>query len=182
MAQVTTTKSGDPERGEPTTLKLPSRDPQLFLLRGGRRAWGGISTPLDDPDFSNQLKSLDRLAPLSTSFLDVGCGRGLMMSYVKRLNPSITVVGIDVRAEALLHAARHGEARRVDALQYKNYKDHDLIYLYRPLVEYREQLALESLIIREMSVGATLVSLLPVHHLLCRPRERGCYTKEKPSL
>jgi hypothetical protein len=99
------------------------------------------------------------------------------MAYMKELNPRIKVTGIDVQTEMLHQASQFGEVRRVDALKYRDYGNHDLIYLYRPLVDHREQLTLENFIISEMRVGATLISLLPAHHRLCQPKERGWYTK-----
>jgi SAM-dependent methyltransferase len=155
--------------------------PQQFILRQGSRAWGGISTPLsdaefaEDPDFSPQLCHLRKMLKQSSSFLDVGCGCGEIMSYAKKVNPQLRVVGIDVRPAAAAQAKRYGEVICEDAFRYKGYGEFDLLYMFRPLVSFREQMMLEEHVIRNMKRGATLISLLPAHHLLLGVGRRGVF-------
>lgn len=152
--------------------------PRTFPLGGDRLAYGGLCTPFEDSEFRPQLKRLADLVKRSRSFLDIGCGVGNMLEWAKELNSELSVTGLEVRPAAVRVASRVGSVIKADALKFDRYHGFDLLYMYRPLVEYRHQLLLENHVIERMRVGATLVSLLPAHYRLCGAGAHGIYTKE----
>jgi SAM-dependent methyltransferase len=60
--------------------------------------------------------ALDRHAPTARSFLDLGCGTGLVMAALQAHRPHLELTGVEPTAEALQHASRRvPEARLVVA-------------------------------------------------------------------
>jgi SAM-dependent methyltransferase len=87
-------------------------------------------------------------------FLDVGCGPGSKMMRA-RDTYGLDVTGIEIVPEYAAEAGRHGlDVRLGDALDFKDYGEFDLIWIYRPFRDPDLEAALEDLIWDQMAVGA----------------------------
>jgi SAM-dependent methyltransferase len=87
-------------------------------------------------------------------FLDVGAGPGSKMMRA-RDQYGLDVTGIEIVPEYAAEAGRHGlDVRLGDALDFKDYGEFDLIWIYRPFRDPDLEAALEDLIWDQMAVGA----------------------------
>jgi SAM-dependent methyltransferase len=50
--------------------------------------------------------TVSRYFPNATSLLEIGCGTGFVLQGLRRMRPELTLVGADLHAGGLLHAAR----------------------------------------------------------------------------
>ena len=100
-------------------------------------------------------------------FLDVGCGVGNIMILAKRAGFGI-VEGIEYEKRNIdqaiispspsLHNSAYGTIHHMDAFDFENYRDFDVIYYYCPISDYLLEERLEKLIESQMKVGAYLVA------------------------
>lgn len=145
---------------------------------GGRKAYGSLFTPLESREYREQIEILFTHLERASSFLDIGCGFGNMLRLAKETNPQLATYGVEVQELPARFAGDYGTVYRTNALSFKGYDNFDVLYMYRPLVEYRDQLELEELVTSKMRKGATLISLIPAHARLLGGRgQRGVYTK-----
>lgn len=92
------------------------------------------------------------------NFLDVRSGIGTKLAVAHDLF-GLSAMGLERDSELAFYA---DEAHRVtltcDALEYKGYGDHDIIWLYRPYRDSLHQAKLEHKIYEEMNTGAIIAS------------------------
>jgi SAM-dependent methyltransferase len=90
-------------------------------------------------------------------FLDVGAGPGSKMIRA-RDTYGLDVTGIEIVPEYAAEAGRRGlDVRLGDALDFKDYGDFDLIWLYRPFRDPGLQADLEETIWYQMAAGALVM-------------------------
>lgn len=98
-------------------------------------------------------------------FLDVGCGAGNIVLLAKKIfHWPTNICGIE-RDRKLSEVTCQFmdfdvEVFNMDAFNFKNYTDFDIIYYYCPIADYELQKKLELLIEKKMKVGAYLIPFL----------------------
>lgn len=133
----------------------------------------------------NRAKELSRLTESDKcwtdvghlSFLDVGCGPGNILQLVnaysllryslsrnkQRRNMGFYLNGIehDLRLAKIADASRLGCITHGDALEYKHYKQHDIIFYYRPIKDKELGEELDKKIYHAAKPGAIIIPNLP---------------------
>jgi len=92
-------------------------------------------------------------------FLDVGCGTGLTLHIARALGFDAYGIETDEAALSLLQST-HGITDRIiieDALKYSNYKDYDVVFMYRPFNNEDLQRQLETHIMASMKQHGILI-------------------------
>jgi SAM-dependent methyltransferase len=90
-------------------------------------------------------------------FLDVGAGPGSKMIRA-RDSYGLDVTGIEIVPEYAAEAGRHGlDVRLGDALDFTDYRDFDLIWVYRPFRDPDLEADLEKIIWDGMRAGAVVM-------------------------
>lgn len=88
-------------------------------------------------------------------FLDVGCGPGTKIRLAQRLF-GLLGEGIEIDQKMAAVASVYTEVTLGDALDYKRYGDHEIIWLYRPFRDPDLEAELEQRIMEQMKPGAIL--------------------------
>jgi SAM-dependent methyltransferase len=97
------------------------------------------------------------LAAPGNRFLDVGAGVGSKMLRA-RDTYGLDITGIEIVPEYAAEAGRAGlDVRLGDALDFRDYGDYDLIWLYRPFRDPGLQADLERIIWDQMAPGAIVM-------------------------
>lgn len=88
-------------------------------------------------------------------FLEVGSGIGLVALTFNSIFNNSTILGLEINDELITKSLI--PTLKCDCLLFENYKDYDVIYMWRPLLN-EKQIELENKIISEMKLGAILVT------------------------
>lgn len=115
--------------------------------------WGEVNNLIDTLSFLfKALKNHD-----DDQFLDVGCGIGNIMQLAK-------AVGFDAHGieynKTLEPLSICNNIKYIDGFKYKDYANYDVIYMYHPIEDHKLELKLEASIMRQMKVGAYLMTPL----------------------
>jgi SAM-dependent methyltransferase len=112
--------------------------------------------PFPMSDFISMLDEGFAAAP-GNRFLDVGAGPGSKMMRA-RDTYGLDVTGIEVVPEYAAEAGRHGlDVRLGDALDFTDYGEYDLTWVYRPFRDPLLQADLEKIIWDQMAPGAVVM-------------------------
>lgn len=99
------------------------------------------------------LKDLYKIYQPNLKFLELGCGVGNVLRFAKNIGFKVT--GIEINQNLIQNTE---EVINMDILNYpvENYKDYDVIYIYRPLKNGYDDYI--NLIIENMKEGSILIT------------------------
>ena len=69
----------------------------------------------------------------SKSFLDIGCGNGLVINVFSCFFSFMDTSNNKIHGIDLNPSITNKKIKKIDAFKYKNYNQHDVIYLYNPI-------------------------------------------------
>lgn len=133
------------------------------------------------------LWALTHYFPLTSNYLEIGCGTGFVLSAVQRAFPQINVVGADIFLEALeIAAARTPRATllQIDAYHLPFENEFDVIGAFDVIEHLEQDVAVLSQLFEAVRPGGGIMLTVPQHPFLWSEvdvysRHRRRYTRHE---
>lgn len=145
--------AGEPSDADYQYAELFAAEPSHFWFRARNRlvVW-----------------ALQRYFPHATSFLEIGCGTGFVLSGIEQANPQLRVAGSEIHLVALPFARRRtrGELFQMDARQIPFFAEYDVVGAFDVLEHVAEDEAVLAQVFQATRPGGGILLTVPQHRWL----------------
>lgn len=140
--------------------KCMESDRQGNYRQDGRYPFIAFSTTqfISQLSIANKIRTDVYKSTYRGSFLDVGCGIGTKLLIAAEI---MDPFGVEINKKYIIVARRLVGKNKVtlaDALTYDGYRNHDVLYFYRPMSDYPKQRDLETKIAKDAKPGAIILA------------------------